>query len=272
MRPGLVKQREALMRLGPKRSWRGALLAVGVLLALGIGGTAIADDDDDGDDPNTSRITTTGYTGNETSRKQRNCTGDDGAQYVELRQRLVGNSDPGSDPRLAGELRVQSRSLVKVSPPGETGIGQIFGDFTLRDPSTGRTKARGEFIGTTEADTPNPPNGDPNPDNKPPEGVGRLEGVVFGLLFGRPRSTNPLNFGRLIGNITADSNVDATQVELVTGDRDFGNPVPRPGGNPIANPPGGRDDNGHPAVLQKGDCGLGFDEEFRDRFADEDDD
>lgn len=257
-------------------------IALVAVPAFGLGGMAIAGGGGGrGGPPATDRLSDTGYTNHVIPRtkKVKFCEGADGP-YAEVRQSFIGRSDPGSDPRISGKVFTESWTVVRLTglpgtPPGEP-LGQTFGTLEIRDPDSGRLKAEAKFAADAEFDNPSP-EGDPNPDTKPPEQELRAEGFFIGRAYGHPRAKAPkVNFGRMIANYTADAHAKLrptdpdpdTFFELTTGDREVGNTPGGPGGNPAK--PGseheGRDEQGNLAALQTGDCGLGSEKAFDKLF------
>lgn len=71
---------------------------------------------------------------------RRVCAGE-GGPYMEIRAHHEGTQT--GDPRLTGALTLEAHNLVSLT----TGLGTSEGTFTLRDPATGRLKARGTYAG-----------------------------------------------------------------------------------------------------------------------------
>ncbi|MDP8942687.1 MAG: hypothetical protein M3N16_00975 [Actinomycetota bacterium] len=238
-----------MRRLGLSRRAFPAVL-VGVL-ALGAGGIAIADHSDKGKLA-ADRVQATEFSAVERERSERRCRGADGELYEELKQRLTGAAV--GDPRFAGDIVVHQRVLIRLGAAagGTTEpIGQAFGTVLYKDPDTGgkkgrkktgRTKAFVTFLATLEVD----PTGSPNPAELPI----RAEGAFYGDVFGHPRSSNPLNHGRVISNFTSHVQAQAQRAQGQFGGTDEG----------------GRDDTANTGVLTKGDCGLGFTKAYRKTF------
>jgi hypothetical protein len=74
----------------------------------------------------------------------RQCTGSDGAQYLEEKGTYVG-PEVSVDQRLSGTLENHIDLLINLS----NGVGSATGTFTLRDADTGTLKQSGQFAEAT---------------------------------------------------------------------------------------------------------------------------
>ena len=119
--------------------------------------------------------------------KQRTCVGQDATQlhpYLDITVSQVGTA--AGDARISGELSLTSHILLNTA----TGLGTSEGDFVVRDATTGRKKAAGQFHGVIAAVTPAP--------------TFALEGLLTGKVFDEGVGTeDQVGSGRVVANLEA---------------------------------------------------------------------
>ena len=112
---------------------RGAVVALAVAIVVAAAALAVAA----GKGPKTESTQAT-FTAQRTDGKVKTCTGEDGT-YTSAKERFAGTIT--GDPRLSGDLVVESRALVNQ----DTGLGTSRGTVRILDPATKRVKAHGKF-------------------------------------------------------------------------------------------------------------------------------